>query len=215
MTIELRSKEIKMVQIDQIIPNPKNANKHSTEQIERLQKLIEYQGFRNPLIVSNRTGFLVVGHGRLMAAKNLGMESLPVIYQDFQDEAQEFTYLVSDNEIARWAELDKESLYDSLGDIEIPSLDLLGIEDFNIDDLDLGNVEAPDVDGEQDFSKEVDEKNDYIVLLFNSKEEFKEAKEKLDIKSVKVDLSESGNNPNMIISGTGRVIDGQSVISRL
>lgn len=132
---DIKSKEIKLVDIHTIIPNPKNANRHSIEQIKRLEKLIEYQGFRNPLIVSNRTGFLVVGHGRLEAAKNLGMEKLPVVYQDFKDEAQEYAYLISDNEIARWAELDKQSVYDELKTIELDDIELLGLEDFEIPDI--------------------------------------------------------------------------------
>jgi len=136
MTI-VKSREIKLVEIDKIVPNPKNANKHSDAQITRLCKLIEFQGFRNPLIVSNRTGFLVVGHGRLMAAKKLGMELLPVIYQDFESEAQEYSYLISDNEIARWAELDLEMLGEDLKLIEIDDTELLGIEDFNLPDVEL------------------------------------------------------------------------------
>ena len=52
----IQSKDIQMVDIEKIVPNPKNANRHSIEQIERLVKLIKYQGFRNPLIVSKRTG---------------------------------------------------------------------------------------------------------------------------------------------------------------
>lgn len=81
--MEIKSESIKMVDINSIIPNPKNANRHSIEQIERLAKLIKYQGFRNPLIVSNRTGLLASGHGRLEAAKLLNMTKIPVIYQDF------------------------------------------------------------------------------------------------------------------------------------
>jgi len=129
---EIKSESITLVDIDSIIPNPKNANRHSIEQIKRLEKLITYQGFRNPLIVSNRTGFLIVGHGRLTAAQNLGIEKLPVIYQDFQDEAQEYAYLISDNEIARWAELDKQAVHIELENLDI-ELDLLGIEDFTIE----------------------------------------------------------------------------------
>ena len=86
----IKSDKISIVDIEQVIPNPKNANRHSIEQIKRLEKLIKYQGFRNPLIISNRTGFLVVGHGRLEAAINLGMQKVPVIYQDFESEAQEY-----------------------------------------------------------------------------------------------------------------------------
>lgn len=83
-----KAKEITMVDINNLVPNPDNPNEHPEKQIIRLMKLIEYQGFRNPCIVSNQTGFLVVGHGRLMAAIELGMEKIPVIYQEFENEAQ-------------------------------------------------------------------------------------------------------------------------------
>tara|TARA_R110002153_G_scaffold166120_1_gene318637 strand:+ start:42 stop:1280 length:1239 start_codon:yes stop_codon:yes gene_type:complete len=134
---EIKSESITLVDIDSIIPNPKNANRHSIEQIKRLEKLITYQGFRNPLIVSNRTGFLIVGHGRLEAAINLGLEKLPVIYQDFIDEAQEYAYLISDNEIARWAELDKHLVYTELKDLDLEDIELLGLEDFELPDIDV------------------------------------------------------------------------------
>jgi hypothetical protein len=144
------SKDIKLIDIDSVVPNPKNANRHSVEQIKRLEKLIKYQGFRNPLIISNRTGFLIVGHGRLEAAKNLGMEKLPVIYQDFENEAQEYAYLISDNEIARWAELDKQAVIEDMAEYDL-DIELLGIEDFeDIDPLeadlpDLGDGSDPDI----------------------------------------------------------------------
>tara|TARA_R110000787_G_C13421642_1_gene444908 strand:+ start:761 stop:1978 length:1218 start_codon:yes stop_codon:yes gene_type:complete len=134
---EIKSKSIEMVDINAIIPNPKNANRHSIEQIKRLEKLIEYQGFRNPLIVSARTGFLVVGHGRLEAATNLGLTKLPVITQEFKDEAQEYAYLISDNEIARWAELDKHLVYEELKNLDIDDIELLGLEDFEIPGIDV------------------------------------------------------------------------------
>lgn len=128
---EIKSKFIEMMNVEEIVPNPKNANRHSVDQIKRLEKLIQYQGFRNPLIISNRTGFLVVGHGRLEAAKNLNIQNLPVIKQDFESEAQEYAYLISDNEIARWSELDKQAVHLELESLDI-ELDFLGIEDFSV-----------------------------------------------------------------------------------
>lgn len=133
--MDIKSKEIKMVSIHSIVENPKNANRHSIEQIKRLEKLIEYQGFRVPLIISNRTGFLIAGHGRLEAAKNLDIEKVPVVFQDFENEAQEYAFLVSDNEIARWAELDRHSVYTEMENMELEEFDieLLGIEDFSLE----------------------------------------------------------------------------------
>ena len=75
--VDIQSKDVQFVPVAELIPNPKNPNKHPPEQIDRLCKLIEYQGFRNPVVVSNRTGLIVVGHGRFEAAKKLGMETLP------------------------------------------------------------------------------------------------------------------------------------------
>jgi len=147
--MEIKSKKIELIEIEKIISNPKNANVHSNEQIDRLVKLIEFQGFRNPLVVSNRSGFLIAGHGRLEAAKKMGLKKLPVIYQDFNSEAQEYAYLISDNEIARWAKLDEEKLKielirldesgDDFGDIELLGLD--GLDLFAMSDLDMNDEE--------------------------------------------------------------------------
>lgn len=148
--IKIQSEKIKMVPIEQIIDNNKNANKHSEEQIKRLCKLIEFQGWRNPLIISNRTGFLVAGHGRKLAAERLGIKELPVIYQDFENEAQEYAYLISDNEIARWAELDKEAVMNELTIMEIDDIELLGIKDFDLLDLEP-EIDEPEIDDETKF----------------------------------------------------------------
>jgi ParB family chromosome partitioning protein len=144
---DVKALEIQMVDIDKIIPNPKNANRHSVEQIQRLEKLITKIGFRVPLIVSKRTGFLVSGHGRLEAAKNLGMKVLPVDHQEFESEAIEYAFLVSDNEIARWAELDKQSVYENLAEMQEFDIELLGIEDFKLFEIEDG--EMPTLGGEK------------------------------------------------------------------
>jgi ParB-like chromosome segregation protein Spo0J len=144
----IKSDKISIVDIEQVIPNPKNANRHSIEQIKRLEKLIKYQGFRNPLIISNRTGFLVVGHGRLEAAINLGMQKVPVIYQDFESEAQEYAYLISDNEIARWAELDKQAVIEDMAefDLDLEMLAIEGFENFAAEEIDLPDLASGDKD---------------------------------------------------------------------
>ena len=164
---DIKSKNIELVDIDSIVQNPKNANKHPKEQIERLEKLIKYQGFRNPLIISNRTGFLVVGHGRLEAAKNLGMKQVPVIKQDFENEAQEYAYLISDNEIARWASLDNDLVYEELKHIELDDIELLGIENFNL----LEGVNAADENAEWSEMEEFEAGDEYITLSIQFKTE--------------------------------------------
>lgn len=134
--MEIKATDITIVDIDKLVPNPKNNNIHSEEQIERLAKLIKHHGFRNPLVVSNRSGFVLAGHGRIEAAKLAGLSELPVIYQDFENEAQEYTYLTSDNEIARWAELDMDSLKENLEELDLDDdfdMDLLGLKEFEVE----------------------------------------------------------------------------------
>lgn len=138
MSVEIKAKDVQMVEVGNIIENPKNPNRHSIEQIERLAKMIKFAGFRDPLIVSNRTGFLLCGHGRKHAAESLGMTHLPVSYQDFANEAEEYTFMTGHNEIARWSELDMQSLYSELDSLTLAGidLDLLGIEGFTLPSVD-------------------------------------------------------------------------------
>jgi ParB-like nuclease domain len=133
----IQVKAIKLVPIKDLKPNPGNRNTHSDEQIERLVKIIKYQGFRNPLIVSNQSGYLVAGHGRLMAAALMGLKEVPVTYQDFESSEQEYAAMVSDNSIASWAELDLSAINGDIPDLGPDfDIDLLGIKDFLVDPAD-------------------------------------------------------------------------------
>jgi len=134
--MEIKSKEIKIVDIDSITPNPKNNNMHNEHQLKQLEKIIKVQGFRSPLTVSNRSGFLVAGHLRLDVAKKLGFKELPVIYQDFENEAMEYAHLTADNAIAAQAEINLSQVNQDFLDFG-PDFDveLLGLKDFVIEPL--------------------------------------------------------------------------------
>lgn len=150
ITDNIRSKKILIVPIGEIIQNPNNRNTHGKDQIERLSEIIKFQGFRSPLIVSNLSGMLVSGHGRLEAAKMAGFKSLPVIYQDFDSKEQEYAAMVSENSIAFWAELDLSGINADIGDLGPDfDLDLLGIKNFNIDPSEL-----PTIEGAEELSSE-------------------------------------------------------------
>lgn len=115
-----------LVDIDKLVPNPKNNNKHPKEQIERLAKIIDFQGQRKAIVISNRSGFVVKGHGCLKALKLLGWKQVAVDYQDYESEAQEYADMTADNEIARWATLDTQMVLDELPNLDIDA-DLLGM----------------------------------------------------------------------------------------
>ena len=126
--------EVNWVEIDALTPNPKNPNVHSPEQIERLVKLIKEYGWRHPIIVSNQSKMIVVGHGRLEAAKKIGLNKVPVTYQDFESPDIEYGFMVADNAIADWADLDFKAINAHIPELGPDfDLDLLGISNLFLD----------------------------------------------------------------------------------
>lgn len=138
----IKSREIKIVDIDLLVENPKNNNVHTKEQIERLAKLINHTGFRSPLIVSNRSGFVLAGHGRISAAKIAGLKELPVIYQDFGNEAEEYSFMTADNAIQGWSTIDLSLVNNDMLDFGPDfDIDMLGINKFNVEPLEKFEME--------------------------------------------------------------------------
>lgn len=127
-----------------LVPNPKNPNTHPDEQIQLLGRIIRQTGWRAPITVSKRSGFIVKGHGRLSAALLEGAKEVPVDYQDYASEAEEYADLVADNRIAELAEIDNKMLADIFADIdtgEIP-MELTGYTEEEMESLITGLSEA-------------------------------------------------------------------------
>jgi len=115
-----------------LVEHPRNPNRHPQKQIEMLARIICHQGWRNPIVVSARSGFVVAGHGRLAAARVLGVAEVPVDMQHFESEADEWAHLVADNRIAELADMDEsglEELLRDLGEVEDFDLDLTGFDE--------------------------------------------------------------------------------------
>lgn len=141
--MKIRCEYKKLVPLKELKPHPKNRNAHGADQVARLAHIFEYQGIRHPIIVSNLSGFIVAGHGRLAAATKLKFKEFPVDYQDFGSEKEEYAFLVSDNAVALWAELDLSGINADIGDLGPDfDIDLLGIKNFT--------VEVADKEGECD-----------------------------------------------------------------
>lgn len=131
--MKIRCAYTKLLPLEEIIPNSRNRNKHPPEQIAMLARVMEYQGIRHPIIVSNLSGMIVAGHGRLEAAKKMGLTEFPVDYQDFESEESEYAFLVSDNATQLWSELDLSGINADLPDLGPIDIELLGIKDFCVD----------------------------------------------------------------------------------
>jgi DNA modification methylase len=133
-----------LVEVNKLKPHPKNRNKHPEDQIDRLAKILKYQGLRAPIVVSRLSGKIVKGHGTLQAIKKNGWDKAPVVLQDFEDDDQEWLFVQSDNAIAMWAELDLKGINKDLGDLGPFDIDLIGIKDFTVtpEEKPLGDEEA-------------------------------------------------------------------------
>lgn len=126
-----------IVPLSELKPNPQNPNGHPDEQIQLLAKIIMETGWRQPITVSNRSGMIVKGHGRLLAAQYGNMGFAPVDYQDYDSEALELADLLADNRLAELSEMNNTMLADLLEQIDTGEIDMLltGYDDEAIQDL--------------------------------------------------------------------------------
>jgi ParB-like chromosome segregation protein Spo0J len=128
------------ININDLRAHDKNPNSHSDDQVTRLAQIMRYQGIRSPVIVSRLSSKVVAGHGRIEALKELHKEfpdeqwdQVPVNFQDFENEEQEYLYLVSDNAIAEWSELNLAQINADIVDIGPVEIELLGLKDFEVE----------------------------------------------------------------------------------
>lgn len=121
--------------IDLLIPYARNSRTHSDAQVTKIASSIKEFGFLNPVIIDKDNG-IIAGHGRVMAAKKLGMKQVPVLLADHLTEAQKRAYVIADNRLALDAEWDEEMLR-----VEIAELEDLGfnleLTGFDVGELDL------------------------------------------------------------------------------
>ncbi|MCI7302316.1 MAG: ParB/Srx family N-terminal domain-containing protein [Clostridiales Family XIII bacterium] len=139
-----------MMDPDRLIPNPKNPNKHTDEQIRLLSKIIRANGWREAVTSSDLSGYIVRGHGRYEAAKLLGCQ-VPVNVQHYESMDDELADLIADNRIAELSTQSKEELSILFNEIDFESIgeDATGFtvdEISQIQDLISGEVESLDLD---------------------------------------------------------------------
>ena len=138
-----------------LIPYVNNSRKHSEEQVAQIAASIKEFGWTNPILVDGANG-IIAGHGRLMAARKLGMEAVPVIELAHLSEPQRKALIIADNKLAMNAEWDNDLLMLELGELLEGGfdLDLLG---FGKDELDalLSPTEATEGLTDEDAVPEV------------------------------------------------------------
>lgn len=122
--------------LQKLVENPNNPNTHPKKQLDFLVKIILVNGWRSPIVVSKRSGFIVKGHGRYQAAKLAGWLEVPVDIQDYANEAEEWADMIADNKIAELSINDnlklKSLMTDLNGKIDVGSLGMTEEEFGNI-----------------------------------------------------------------------------------
>lgn len=128
--------EMKMVQTSKLIPYVNNARTHSQEQVNKLRGSLREFGFINPVIIDADYN-VIAGHGRLMAAKEEGIEEVPCVLVDYLSEAQKKAYILADNRYAQDAGWDEEMLRVEIEALEGMDFDVsfTGFDEDEIADL--------------------------------------------------------------------------------
>lgn len=152
MSIKLNS-----IKTSDLIPYARNARTHSAEQVAQIAASIKEFGFINPVIIDKDNG-IIAGHGRVMAARKLGMAEVPCVEVAHLTEAQKKAYILADNQLAMNAGWDREMLRLEIEDLSLCfNLDAIGFSKHEIDGL-LASIDFEDpneVEKEEKSSKKI------------------------------------------------------------
>ena len=165
--------KIEYVPIDSIKPYAGNAKLHPQEQIDQIKRSIELMGFDDPIAVW-KNGEIIEGHGRLIAAQQLELKTVPIIRLDDLTDEQRRAYALIHNKLTMNTGFDVEML-----NLELAEIETIDMEAFNflIDPLDFG--ESPSLLGSMndDYGKAGNrEQHGTVTLTFDTQDEAEEVK---------------------------------------
>ena len=131
-----RTEELKIINIDELIPYVNNSRTHSKDQITKLRGSLREFGFVNPVLIDKDKN-IISGHGRVLAAKEEGIKEVPCVLVEHLSEAQKKAYIIADNKLALDAGWDDEMLaleIEGLKDLDF-DISFTGFDAAEIDDL--------------------------------------------------------------------------------
>lgn len=128
--------QVEMRPLDSLDPNAQNSRTHSQEQVAQLAASMKEWGWTNPVLVDEQ-GTVIAGHGRLLAARSLGIDQVPVMVARGWTEAQRKSYVIADNKLALNAGWDMGRLAAEIGDLQSVGFDLslMGFSTAEIADM--------------------------------------------------------------------------------
>lgn len=189
--------------IKELKPYKKNAKKHDKKQVEQIANSIKEFGFTQPVIIDENNE-VVAGHGRILGAKKAGLKEVPTVCLSDLTEEQVKAYRLVDNKLNE-SEWDKKTLKEELDEL----YKSFSMEDFGfaitIEDIDILQ------EGKREIAPELGEANNYIVLEFDTEQEWEDAQFYFNLKEVET----PDKNPKIRRKGIGRVIKGKEILEIL
>ena len=192
--------------VSELIPYERNPRKND-EAVKYVKASIEQFGFKVPIVI-DADGVIVAGHTRLKAAKELGMKEVPCIVADDLNEEQIKAFRLADNKVSEASEWRDDLLSKELDSLS----NLFEMSDFGFEAIAeeiMENLE--DEKPEVEFSEELHEEHNYIVLYFDNDVDWINAQTFFNIKSVQG----LDSKPGFQKIGVGRVMNGAEAINQI
>ena len=163
--------EMQLVAVSKLVPYVNNARTHNAQQITKLRSSLREFGFINPVII-DREYNVIAGHGRILAAKEEGIEDVPCVFVDYLTPAQKKAYILADNRMAMDAGWDEELLRVEIEALQAESFDvgLTGFDEKDIAELfagEDGDAQDDDFDVDEELQKPPVTKSGDVWLLGN------------------------------------------------
>lgn len=135
--------KIQQVLVEKLIPYARNSRTHSDEQVAQIAASIKEFGWTNPILIDGESG-IIAGHGRLLAARKLGMDKVPVIELAHLSDTQKRALIIADNKLALNAGWDNEMLALEFEELKLEGFDLklTGFGDEEINALNPEQIEG-------------------------------------------------------------------------
>jgi ParB-like chromosome segregation protein Spo0J len=134
MPTKPKTETLEHLPVDALVPYARNTRTHSAEQIAQLAAAIREFGFTNPVLIDGEGG-IIAGHGRIMAAQQLGMDTVPCRRLTHLSDAQKRAYIIADNKLALNAGWDEDLLAEELAALAALDIDL-GLTGFDTSEID-------------------------------------------------------------------------------
>lgn len=150
------------VPIAQLTPYERNAKQHPAEQIEKIKESIKEFGFLSPCLI-DRDGNIIAGHGRVEAAKALGMETVPCVYVEGLTDTQRRAYIIADNRLTELGGWDMDLVEEELQALVQSDFDI-SLTGFELEETDFDDGRE-DPAGQVDLTQTLPESKVYIYSV--------------------------------------------------